>query len=88
MSTYVAVCPYLTQFNMTPLMCAAYSGHTSIVLLLLSKGADYMFQKQCELPDRGGSGGVVLSVVSSMQEGKTACDLACENGHEQICEQP
>ena len=36
----VAVCLYLTQFNMTPLMCAAYNGHGSIVELLLSKGAD------------------------------------------------
>ena len=31
---------YLTQLNMTPLMCAAHEGHSSIVELLLSKGAD------------------------------------------------
>ena len=34
------MCLYLTQFNMTPLMCAAKKGHSSIVELLLSKGAD------------------------------------------------
>ena len=36
----VAVCLYLTQSNMTHLMCAAEKGHSSIVELLLSKGAD------------------------------------------------
>ena len=31
---------YLTQFNVTPLMGASKNGHSSIVELLLSKGAD------------------------------------------------
>ena len=28
------------QFKLTPLMCAAYGGHDSVVELLLSRGAD------------------------------------------------
>ena len=31
---------FTTQLNMTPLMCAAMKRHSSVVELLLSKGAD------------------------------------------------
>ena len=39
-SECIGMCLNLTQFNYTPLMLAAWQGHSSIVELLLSKGAD------------------------------------------------
>ena len=74
------MCLYLTQVNATPLMLAAYNGHSSIVELLLSKGADPNLRDNVSHLI---SGGVVLSAV---QDGDTVHDYARLNRHDHLLE--
>ena len=75
---------FFTQFtlvNMTPLMCAARMGHSSVVELLLSKGADPNLR---DIVSHLISGWCCVECGHLMQKGKTAYDLACQYGHQSV----
>ena len=66
-------------------MLAAMKGHSALVELLLLKGGDPSLKNNVSYHVNMCI--VLCSEANSIQDGKTAYDLACENGHDQVGQQ-